>query len=572
MKISVGQFSDKGRKAINQDFHGVLMPKEPLLTSKGIAVALADGISSSDVSQEASAASVSGFLDDYYCTSEAWSVKKSAHQVLYAINSWLYSQTQKSEHRFNKDKGYICTLSALVLKSTTAHIFHIGDSRIYRVRSNALEQLTTDHRLWLSDDKSYLSRGLGVDPELEIDYRSLQLEVDDLFLLVTDGVYEFAGTDFILKTISENTLDDAAKIIVEEAYRQGSADNLTIQIIKIDGLPSPNAREIFSDVSELPLPPILESRTIFDGYQIVRVLHDSSRSHVYLATDLETNTPVVIKIPSIDLQADESYLERFLMEEWIARRINNAHVLKPCALTRQRNYLYIATEFIDGQTLTQWMIDNPKPELEKVRGIVEQIARGVNAFHRQEMLHQDLRPENIMIDTHGVVKIIDFGATKVAGIVEISSPTERSNILGTAQYTAPEYFLGETGTFRSDIFSLGVIAYQLLSGRLPYGAQVAKSRTKAAQSKLHYQSVLDDEREIPAWVDEALKKSVHINPDKRYEALSEFIYDLRHPSAAFLNKVRPPLLERNPLQFWKGLSFILAMIILILLAGYFPGR
>ena len=319
-------------------------------------------------------------------------------------------------------------------------------------------------------------------------------------------------------------------------------------------------------MTELPFPPLLEARMMFDGYQVIRELHASSRSHVYLAVDSETNTQVVIKTPSIDLRGDLAYLERFLMEEWIARRINSAHVLKPCPLTRQRNYLYVATEFIDGQTLTQWMIDNPKPDLETVRGIVEQIARGLLAFHRKEMLHQDLRPENIMIDSNGTVKIIDFGSTRVAGIMEIATPIARTDLLGTAQYTAPEYFLGESGTPYSDMFSLGVITYQMLTGKLPYGAQVARTRTKAAQNKLKYQSLLDDEREIPVWIDEVIRKAVHPNPYKRYEELSEFLYDLRHPNKAFLNKTRPPLMERNPVLFWKSVSLILAVIIAILLS------
>jgi serine/threonine protein kinase len=116
------------------------------------------------------------------------------------------------------------------------------------------------------------------------------------------------------------------------------------------------------------------------------------------------------------------------------------------------------------------------------------------------------------------------------------------------------------------MFSLGVITYQMLTGKLPYGAQVAKSRTKAAQAKLKYGSVLDDEREIPAWIDDVLKKAVHPNPYKRYEELSEFTHDLRHPNKAFLNKRRPPLLESNPALFWKGISFVLAIIIAILLS------
>jgi serine/threonine protein kinase len=281
--------------------------------------------------------------------------------------------------------------------------------------------------------------------------------------------------------------------------------------------------------------------------------------------DCETEEMVVIKTPSIDLRGDPAYMERFLMEEWVARRIDSPHVLKPCRQTRKRHFLYVVTEFIEGQTLAQWMIDHPKPDLETARGIVEQIAKGLLAFHRMEMLHQDLRPENIMIDRSGTVKIIDFGSTRVAGIAEAATTVAGDDILGTAQYTAPEYFLGEGGSPRSDLFSLAVITYQMLSGRLPYGAQVAKSRTRSAQMKLVYDPVLDDNREIPAWIDGVLRKAVHPNPALRYEELSEFVFDLRHPNRAFLDKARPPLIERNPAGFWKSVSLVLAVIVVVLL-------
>ncbi|MCK4743035.1 MAG: bifunctional protein-serine/threonine kinase/phosphatase [Sulfuriflexus sp.] len=567
LKISVGQHSDKGRKEVNQDFHGVSIPKEPALTSKGIAVALADGISSSNVSDIASKAAVKGFLEDYFCTSETWSVKKSAERVLMATNSWLHSQTQQSQHRFDKNKGYVCTLSAVVIKSTTAHILHIGDSRVYRLRDNKLEQLTEDHRHWISSEKSYLGRAMGMNLQLDIDYKALSVEKGDIFVLATDGVYEFADADFIISKINEcaDDLEKAAMDIVGEAYEKGSTDNLTVQIVKVDELPNQAANEIFQKLTKLPFPPILEPRETFDGYKIIREVHASSRSHVYLAVDIETDMQVIIKTPSVDLRDDPAYLEQFLMEEWIARRINSAHVLKPCTQKRKRNFFYIVTEYIDGQTLAQWMIDNPKPDVETVRGIVEQIAKGLMAFHRMEMLHQDLRPANVMIDNTGTVKIIDFGSTRVAGIQEITTEIEQSNILGTAQYTAPEYFLGERGTSRSDLFSLAVITYQMLSGRLPYGTEVPKSRTKSAQRKLNYQSVLDDDREIPVWFDEALRKGLHPNPYKRYEELSEFLFDLRHPNKEFISKTRPPLMERNPILFWKSVSFILAVTVAVLL-------
>jgi serine/threonine protein kinase len=256
-----------------------------------------------------------------------------------------------------------------------------------------------------------------------------------------------------------------------------------------------------------------------------------------------------------------------MMEEWVARRIDSAHVLRPCLQSRKQNYLYVVAEYIEGQTLAQWMVDNPKPDLETVRGIVEQIAKGLQAFHRMEMLHQDIRPANIMIDKTGTVKIIDFGSTRVRGVVEAAPSGLRDDILGTAQYTAPEYFIGESGSTRSDIFSLGVIAYQMLTGRLPYGAEVAKAKTKSQQRKLRYQSSLDDDRAIPAWIDDVLKKAVHPDPYKRYDEPSELAYELRHPDKNVLNPSPKPLIERNPLLFWKCLCAILVLAVLFLLGS-----
>lgn len=559
LDIAIGQYTDRGRKPVNQDFHGAMIPKEPLLSSKGIAVAVADGISSSDVSQFASEAAVTGFLEDYYSTSESWSVKNSVKRVLSATNSWLYAQTRKSGHRYDVDRGYVCTFSALVFKSNTAHLFHAGDARVYRVTDNRLEQLTEDHRLWVSRDQSYLRRALGMGDRLELDYQAVTVDIGDTFVLATDGVYEFVPETFILEMLRAHgeDLDNAAHRIGQEALRQGSTDNLTIQIARIKQLPDPALNELHQQASALPLPPELRPRMVFDGYSITRELHGSHRSHVYLATDTNTGAQVVLKVPSVGLRQDADYLNRLLSEEWVARRIDSAHVLKAPDPTHRHSYLYVVTEFVDGQTLAQWMADNPRPDVEAVRNIIEQIAQGLRALHRQEILHQDLRPSNVMIDRNGTVKIIDLGSVRVAGIEEIGAAGRPTMILGTAQYTAPEYFVGEPGTNRSDMFSLGVIAYQMLSGRLPYGTDVAKTATWSGLRKLVYQSVLDNARTIPAWIDGALRKAVHIDPLKRYEEMSEFLYDLRHPNPHYLDKERAPLLERDPVRFWKGVSLAL---------------
>jgi serine/threonine protein phosphatase PrpC len=567
LQVSLGQHSECGRKETNQDFHGAWIPPEPLLGAKGIALALADGISSSSVSREASEAAVRGFLESYYDTSQALSVKKSALQVLQSVNSWLHSQTRQSPFRYeDKDRGYVCTLSALVLKSTTAHVFHVGDTRVYRLRDGTLEQLTEDHRLVVSAEKSYLSRALGVESRLDLDYQAQHLEPGDVFVSCTDGVYEHVSPRFIINTVADHAadLDTAARLLCAEALERGSADNLTVQIVRVDELPAAEAREVQQLVAELPFPPELAPRAEIDGYRILRQLHRSARSQLWLAQDDQSPEPVVLKTLSTELRADPAQVDRFLMEDWITQRVDSAHVVRRRDSGRRKSYLYNVTEYIEGQTLAQWMVDNPRPDLETVRQIAEQIARGLTALHRQEMLHQDLRPANVMIDRSGTVKLIDLGSARVAGVAE--SRGEDPQLLGTVQYMAPEYFLGEVGTPRSDLFSLGVIVYQMLSGRLPYGAEVPKSRSRAAQRRLVYQPVFEEQRNIPRWIDEVLRKATHVDPLRRHAEPAEFAHGLRHPEAAWLDRRRQPLLERNPVAFWKVVSLALFLALLVALA------
>jgi serine/threonine protein kinase len=220
-------------------------------------------------------------------------------------------------------------------------------------------------------------------------------------------------------------------------------------------------------------------------------------------------------------------------------------------------------EYVEGRTLTQWMRDQPRADLQAVRAVVEQVARGLRALHRLEMLHQDLRPENVMIATHGTAKIIDLGSAHVAGIAEMGE-RDTDALLGTAQYTAPEYFLGEAPSPASDLFSLAVITYQMLTGHLPYGTGVAATRSVRDQAALRYRSLADDRPDLPSWIDEALRKALQPRPAKRYQDVDEFVFSLRQPDPAFRLHRRLPLIERNPVVFWKGLSLLLALACLLL--------
>ncbi len=564
LKISLGQSSDKGIKQCNEDFYGAYIPEGSTLVNKGIACAIADGMGSCAKAREASEHCVKSFLNDYFSTPETWSVKSSGAKVLTAINNWLLSNGNK-EHA----NGMVTTFSGIVFKSTTAYIFHIGDSRIYRFRQNNdscdLELLTTDHRVWISDEKNYLSRAMGIDSHLDIDYKTLAIEQGDVFLMTTDGIHDYLSDQQLKEHLkSEAAIEVKSDKIVMQALQAKSHDNVTCQLIKIESLPSQDANEIYNELTRLPFPPHLGPGMTMDGYEILEEVHASTSSQLYKVRDIESNQLFMMKTPSVNYSDDPAYIERFYMEEWAGKRIQSDAVLKIIEQTRQRNFLYFIMEYIDGITLKQWSLDHPTPDFEQIINITNKIIKGLRVFHRLEMLHRDLKPENIMITAHGVVKIIDFGSVKIAGIQEISTPVERIELLGTKNYTAPEYLLGMQGSNRSDIYSLGVLVYNLLTGQLPYGDKMSRNLNWRTLNKIKYESSIKHNPMIPLWMDGAIHKAVKKDQRLRYDTFSEFIFDLTHPKESFMGHATP-LLERNPTMFWKIVSGVLLTSNIILL-------
>ena len=573
ISITFGQSSIAGKKSENEDFLGLYSPSDKtgdraLLESKGIAAAVADGMSGSDGGKEASQVSVSQFLTDYYSTPESWTVKQAVIKILTALNSWLYSQGQQ---RYGTAKGMVTTFSAMVIKSQTAHLFHVGDSRIYRLRGNDLVQLTRDHRVWISNDREYLSRAIGIDTHLDIDYRSTVVKLNDIYLFTTDGIHDFIVDKEMQEIIeaSSHDLQKASEELVNAARSNNSTDNITAQLLKVETLPSPDKVEYFERITQLPFPPDLNAGNIIDGYKIIRELVSSSRSQVYLAEDTLSERvegmplQVVIKTPSVNFEDDPSYIDLFLHEEWVAKRVQSPHLIKAQGTHRKRTFLYTVVEYVKGQTLKQWMTDNPDPTLIQVRGTIDQISRGLRSMHRLEMIHRDLKPDNILLDEFNTLKIIDFGSTKIAGLAEIKSVADYSQMVGTANYSAPEYFKGDSGTNRSDIYSLAVIAYEILAGHLPYG-EISPER--AHKKKFNYISVRQYNPKVPDWMDVCLQKALNPNPSMRYALLSEFISDFSRPNQALLDKnLAQPLLDRNPLVFWRSFALIQFIIILVLI-------
>lgn len=570
LRIRSGQASSAGKKAQNQDFYGVYIPKGYLLETKGIACAIADGISSSNVSHIAAETAVTSFLSDYYSTSDAWSTQTSASRVIRATNSWLYAQTQQSQGRFDKDRGYVCTFSALILNKNHAHIFHAGDSCIVRIREGEIEPLTTPHRVSISSKEHYLSRALGVDYRIELDYQQLELTDGDRFVLMTDGVHEYLDLKQINCWIDEaEHLDLVANQAIEYALKQGSEDNLTIQIIEVESL---STAQQFQPSSDYIFPSQLSRGEQFEGYIVDKILHQNHRSSLYLVRDAKAQQ-LVIKTLSVDLQHDPHAVEQFQLEEWVSQRLEHRNLLQSYPHKNSKKYLFQCYEYLEGETLDRWLHRQKQAlMLEDILPIIQQVSNGLNAMHRLEMLHQDIRPENIMLiqQSDGLhVKLIDYGSTAVRGLVELN-PKHANVPLGTLAFMAPEYFLDQSPSVKSDQYSLAVLTYYLLTKQLPYGTALAGCKSVKAMKNIHYHALQHYRPELSVGVNRVLKKALSIEPYQRFTELSEFIHELKQSSNSIVvHQPHIPLIERNPLIFWKVTSGVLFLFSLVLLSIMF---
>lgn len=563
LQLSIGQTSRAGIKTVNEDSIGIRIPAPELMTTKGAVAIIADGVSAAEAGREASETSVQNFLSDYYSTPDTWTVKKSAQKVLTALNRWLFSQSRQ----FSDMKGYLTTLSAVVFKSHGAHIFHVGDSRVYRVRANNLEQITRDHAIAISDRQSYLTRSMGLDINLDVDYHFCQLEQGDIYLLSTDGMHDFVSHREITDTINNYSadLESASQQLLQRALDNGSDDNLSCQLLRVDYLPQQQVDDVVSKLTALPFPPDLEAGMVLDGYRVIREIHASNRSHLYVVEDSASGLQYCMKTPSVNFEDDPAYIERFVMESWIGCRINSVHVVKVIEPRQKKSCLYYLTEYVDGLTLAQWIRENPNPPVQEVVFLATQIANGIRAFHRRETLHQDIKPDNVVIDKNGVAKLIDFGSCFVAGIAEISSPIARDIALGTASYSAPEYTIKKKPSYQADIFSLAVICYEMLTGQLPFGGKLEKCHNARDFMKTEYTPSYQLNPLVPAWIDGALRKSLRYSPERRHQEVSELVYELQHPNSKYLQSGFRPLAEKDPLLFWKLTTGVLLVSQLVTL-------
>jgi serine/threonine protein phosphatase PrpC len=569
LQVEFGGFSSQGIKDENQDAFAAWMPEGETLNNKGAVAVIADGVSACARGREAAVTCVTSFIRDYSQTADTLTVKRAASKVLHSLNRWCHGQHEYDQGGHSQ---MITTLSSIIFKSTTAFIFHTGDSRISRFQDGLFEQLTSDHHARLGTNR-VLTRAIGIEAHLEVDFSSVELCLDDLFMLSTDGLHEFLTAKYIQQRLNDwrqhknCSLEILAKSLVEEALAAGSDDNITCLFVRVNALPEAQLNEYHRQLTRLAMPPALDVGMMLEGFRVIDVVFNGTRSSLYKVVDESNGKVFGMKTPSQHFADDPLYLSGFLREEWVGRRIKHPGVMQIFARPDNAKFMYHICEYIEGQTLRQWMLDNPKPSILQVRSIIGQLIKAVRAMQRQDMVHRDIKPENIMITPKGEVKLIDFGAVLVAALAETHQLNDETVPLGAVNYIAPEYLLAQQSDHRSDLFSLAVVCYEMLSGQLPFASLANLNVMPKSLANWDYVSLRKHRPDLPQWLDLALAKALKTNPDKRYQAFSEFLLDISQPNYSMLKAVQnQPLIERNPLLLYQIICVVQFVVIVVLIS------
>lgn len=561
--VEVASQTDQGLKAINEDAVGYFVPKDDVqLENKGVVLVVADGVSSAEAGKAASETAVKRFVDDYYPTPETWSVKHSGQKLLSSINLTLF----KKSHEFtNEEKGYLTTFTGLVIKSRTCHFFHAGDSRGYLLRNGKLKVLTRDHVASIATGRSFLARAVGMDNCLQIDYGNFSLEANDVLLLSSDGIHDFIDETLLKEILSQpSSAQEKIDLLTKTAFDKGSDDNISGVVAHINNLPNESLNDYNNKLTRLPFPPELEPDIKLDGYRVIKELFASSRSQLYLVEDMDSGEEMVMKTPSINFEDDTGYIDRFIQEEWIGKRIKSDYVVKIIQQKRPRTCLYYLMEYVHGVSLDSWIKQHHFPKPKIAIGIVEKIAKGLADFHSSETIHQDLKPANILVDDNHNIKIVDFGSVFVAGLAEVFIPLEHEGVLGTATYSDPKYLLGKNTGIQGDLYALATITYEIFCGKLPYGDKIEECQTAFEYDRLRYIPSNEFNPVIPLWFDRTLQRGVAFDLEERYTTIDEFLHDLKHPNPVYLRDDPKAQKNKSQVLFWQLLSgFWITMLILV---------
>ncbi|AAN67705.1 MULTISPECIES: bifunctional protein-serine/threonine kinase/phosphatase [Pseudomonas] len=554
LQLSFAQASATGPRAENQDALRLVTPAPELAASKGYLFALADGVSQCTDGGLAARASLQALALDYYATPATWSVAQALDRLLLAQNRWLRAQ--------GSGQPLLTTLSALVLRGRRFTLAHVGDCRVYRWHEGNLQCLSEDH-VWDQPGMQHvLKRALGLDQHLLVDYLEGELQPGECFLLLSDGVWASLGEQHIQAVLREQTdLQLAADTLVASAHLSGSKDNASALLVQVEQLGTANLGDTLAQLQQWPVPGPLREGQVIDGWQ-VETLHAHSRQSLLYKVRDSQNQPWLLKTLPTAREQEPGAAQGLLLEEWFLRRIAGRHFPELHAASQRQHLYYVMREY-PGQNLAALLAEQGPLPLPQWLEVARQLLQAVGVLHRRNLLHRDIKPDNLHLGRDGQLRLLDFGLAYCPGLSE--DPLHE--LPGTPSYIAPEAFDGHPPSPRQDLYAVGVTLYHLLTGHYPYGEVEAFQRPRFGQpvNAARYRP------DLPEWLQHNLLQAVASDPAQRFETAEHWLLLLERGDRQELPSRPRPLLEREPLKVWRTLALLSLLINLILLFTLLKG-
>lgn len=557
--VATGSASEPGPCERNEDFCGVVTPEGPERETKGVLLAVADGVGGARGGRDASEYTVRGLLADYYATSDTWPVPQALDRVLNANNQWLLGRA--AAHR--ELSGMATTLSALVLRGKRYYIAHAGDSRVYLMRGERFKRLTSDHVWEREDMRHVLTRAVGLSPHLVMDHTDDVLEEGDTFLLASDGVWEPLGD----KAMHELLLlhrdpERAAKALVAKALVEGGKDNATAVVARVEKVPSADLIDTLAEAGRLVPPPRLAPAQWLDRFEVVELLHESRTTLLYKVRDREKGTLAALKTLLPGFANDPDQCAALLGEEWLAGRVMSHYFPQVVPLAAgERSCLYYVMSYHEGATLQQRLDHGEHFSVSAAVQLGIRLVKGMAALHRLNIIHRDIKPGNVHLGNDEKLRILDLGVALNHGAIHEAS----AGAPGTPSFMAPEVLAGNPADVRSDLYAAGVTLYHLLTRKYPYG-EVEPFQHPRFGDPVPPTRFRPD---IPKWLENLLLKSVASEPKLRFETAEEFLLALeRGERSALMPPPRTPLIayaQRAPWQSIAAVSLVINLLLLYLL-------
>ncbi|MDI9847298.1 protein kinase [Rhodoblastus sp. 17X3] len=558
LRYEIGFASECGRRADNQDYGAARIGRPRVDSRTGVVVAVADGVGGHKGGRQASELTVRSFLDGFFSLPGSLGVRQAASRALDSINAWIVAQGRVDPEL----AGMATTFTALILSGRSGHCVHVGDSRLYRFREDALEQLTDDHVMGRGDFKHMLRRAVGMDESVRMDHSAFSLRPLERYLLCSDGVHGALSDAKLREILARRAApEQTAQDLVAAALDAGSADNCTAMVVDILDTPPAEAGELRDFFHDLPILPPPAPGVLVDDYRLDSLLAEGRYSRLMRAEDLRTGAQVVIKFPQPRVTEDAAYRHAFVNEAFVASRVRSPWIGEVIEQPVERQTrLYSVMPFYDGETLEQRLNREPRVSYAEGAQLATRIARAVVALHRAGIIHRDIKPDNILLLKDGGLRLIDLGVARLPQLEDFAP----QDIPGTPSFMAPELFAGAAGDEMSDLFALGVTVYRLFSRAYPYGEiePFTKPRFGAPAS------LAARRPDLPAWLEGAIAKAIAVDPAQRYGDVLEFAFEIENGARTGRPEApkKTALYQRNPLLFWQALCALLAVALIVVLA------